>query len=151
MAGGSILGDKTRMEHLSRDPSAFIRPSPAGSLGRCGAQNASLCCFAKRQVLMWCWSRLCVPVRAPGGKHGGFFLILLLPGWWRRVTRNKEGHLELADAIMINKADGESEVWRVKPASLPSAMSLLASNDFWKPEVTPAQHLSGRASRIAGL
>lgn len=51
ISGGSIMGDKVRMERLSRDPNAFIRPSPsAGSLGAWPAEPGRPCCFVKRQV-----------------------------------------------------------------------------------------------------
>ena len=65
-----------------------------------------------------------------------FFLMLLLPGGGDELQGIKKGILELADAIMINKADGESaSLARKTKLHYQSAMSLLASNDFWKPEV----------------
>jgi len=139
MAGGSILGDKTRMEHLSRDPSAFIRPSPAGkALGGVALKTREsmlLCEAAGFDVVL-------VETVGVGqsehqvGSMVDFFLILLLPGGGDELQGIKKGILELADAIMINKADGESEsLARKTKLHYQSAMSLLASNDFWKPEV----------------
>jgi len=65
-----------------------------------------------------------------------FFLMLLLPGGGDELQGIKKGILELADAILINKADGESaSLARKTKLHYQSAMSLLASNDFWKPEV----------------
>jgi LAO/AO transport system kinase len=139
MAGGSILGDKTRMEHLSRDPSAFIRPSPAGkALGGVALKTREsmlLCEAAGFDVVL-------VETVGVGqsehqvGSMVDFFLILLLPGGGDELQGIKKGILELADAIMINKADGESEsLARKTKLHYQSAMSLLASSDFWKPEV----------------
>ena len=139
MAGGSILGDKTRMEQLSRDPSAFIRPSPAGkALGGVALKTREsmlLCEAAGFDVVL-------VETVGVGqsehqvGSMVDFFLILLLPGGGDELQGIKKGILELADAIMINKADGESEsLARKTKLHYQSAMSLLASNDFWKPEV----------------
>ena len=139
MAGGSILGDKTRMELLSRDPSAFIRPSPAGrALGGVALKTREsmlLCEAAGFDVVL-------VETVGVGqsehqvGSMVDFFLILLLPGGGDELQGIKKGILELADAIMINKADGESEsLARKTKLHYQSAMSLLASNDFWKPEV----------------
>ena len=139
MAGGSILGDKTRMEHLSRDPSAFIRPSPAGkALGGVALKTREsmlLCEAAGFDVVL-------VETVGVGqsehqvGSMVDFFLILLLPGGGDELQGIKKGILELADAIMINKADGESaSLARKTKLHYQSAMSLLASNDFWKPEV----------------
>ena len=139
MAGGSILGDKTRMENLSRDPSAFIRPSPAGkALGGVALKTREsmlLCEAAGFDVVL-------VETVGVGqsehqvGSMVDFFLILLLPGGGDELQGIKKGILELADAIMINKADGESaSLARKTELHYQSAMSLLASNDFWKPEV----------------
>ena len=139
MAGGSILGDKTRMEQLSRDSSAFIRPSPAGkALGGVALKTREsmlLCEAAGFDVVL-------VETVGVGqsehqvGSMVDFFLILLLPGGGDELQGIKKGILELADAIMINKADGESEsLARKTKLHYQSAMSLLASSDFWKPEV----------------
>lgn len=139
MAGGSILGDKTRMELLSRDPNAFIRPSPAGrALGGVALKTREsmlLCEAAGFNVV------LVETVGVGQSEHQvssmvDFFLMLLLPGGGDELQGIKKGILELADAIMINKADGESaSLARKTKLHYQSAMSLLASNDFWKPEV----------------
>ena len=139
MAGGSILGDKTRMELLSRDPRAFIRPSPAGrALGGVALKTREsmlLCEAAGFDVV------LVETVGVGQSEHQvssmvDFFLMLLLPGGGDELQGIKKGILELADAILINKADGESaSLARKTKLHYQSAMSLLASNDFWKPEV----------------
>ena len=139
MAGGSILGDKTRMERLSREADAFIRPSPAGrALGGVALKTREsmlLCEEAGFDVVL-------VETVGVGqsehqvGSMVDFFLMLLLPGGGDELQGIKKGILELADAIMINKADGESSsLARKTKLHYQSAMSLLASNDFWKPEV----------------
>lgn len=139
MAGGSILGDKTRMELLSRDSNAFIRPSPAGrALGGVALKTREsmlLCEAAGFDVV------LVETVGVGQSEHQvssmvDFFLMLLLPGGGDELQGIKKGILELADAIMINKADGESaSLARKTKLHYQSAMSLLASNDFWEPEV----------------
>ena len=139
MAGGSILGDKTRMERLSREADAFIRPSPAGrALGGVALKTREsmlLCEAAGFDVVL-------VETVGVGqsehqvGSMVDFFLMLLLPGGGDELQGIKKGILELADAIIINKADGESlSLARKTKLHYQSAMSLLASNDFWKPEV----------------
>lgn len=139
MAGGSILGDKTRMELLSREANAFIRPSPAGrALGGVALKTREsmlLCEAAGFDVV------LVETVGVGQSEHQvssmvDFFLMLLLPGGGDELQGIKKGILELADAIIINKADGESAALaRKTKLHYQSAMSLLASNDFWKPEV----------------
>lgn len=139
MAGGSILGDKTRMELLSRERNAFIRPSPAGrALGGVALKTREsmlLCEAAGFDVV------LVETVGVGQSEHQvssmvDFFLMLLLPGGGDELQGIKKGILELADAILINKADGESaSLARKTKLHYQSAMSLLASNDFWKPEV----------------
>ena len=110
--GGSILGDKTRMTRLATDPHAFIRPSPAGrALGGVALKTREsmlLCEAAGFDVV------LVETVGVGQSEHQvssmvDFFLMLLLPGGGDELQGIKKGILELADAIMINKADGESE------------------------------------------
>jgi len=139
VAGGSILGDKTRMEHLSREANAFIRPSPAGkALGGVALKTREsmlLCEAAGFDVVV-------VETVGVGqsehqvGSMVDFFLILLLPGGGDELQGIKKGILELADAILINKADGESENLANKTRlHYQSALSLLTQSGFWSPEV----------------
>ena len=139
VAGGSILGDKTRMEQLSRETNAFIRPSPAGkALGGVALKTREsmlLCEAAGFDVVM-------VETVGVGqsehqvGSMVDFFLILLLPGGGDELQGIKKGILELADAILINKADGESENLANKTRlHYQSALSLLTQSGFWSPEV----------------
>lgn len=139
VAGGSILGDKTRMEQLSRETNAFIRPSPAGkALGGVALKTREsmlLCEAAGFDVVL-------VETVGVGqsehqvGSMVDFFLILLLPGGGDELQGIKKGILELADAILINKADGESENLANKTRlHYQSALSLLTQSGFWSPEV----------------
>jgi LAO/AO transport system kinase len=108
---GSILGDKTRMEELATDPNAFIRPSPsAGSLGgvaRKTRETIILCETAGFDVIM-------VETVGVGQSEIAvhsmvdFFLLLMLAGAGDELQGIKRGIIEMADAIFINKADGDN-------------------------------------------
>ncbi len=108
---GSILGDKTRMERLSRHPNAFIRPSPSGGVlggvGRKTRESILLCEAAGFDVVF-------VETIGVGQSEilvrsmVDFFLLLILPGGGDEIQGFKKGSVELADAIVVNKADGEN-------------------------------------------
>lgn len=108
---GSILGDKTRMEELAVDPNAFIRPSPsAGSLGgvaRKTRETIILCEAAGFDVIF-------VETVGVGQSETtvhsmvDFFLLLMLAGAGDELQGIKRGIIEMADAIVINKADGDN-------------------------------------------
>ncbi len=108
---GSILGDKTRMEELAVDPNAFIRPSPAaGSLGgvaRKTRETIILCEAAGFDVIF-------VETVGVGQSETtvhsmvDFFLLLMLSGAGDELQGIKRGIIEMADAIFINKADGDN-------------------------------------------
>ena len=108
---GSILGDKTRMEELSVDANAFIRPSPAsGSLGgvaRKTRETIVLCEAAGFDVIF-------VETVGVGQSETtvhsmvDFFLLLMLAGAGDELQGIKRGIIEMADAIVINKADGDN-------------------------------------------
>ncbi len=108
---GSILGDKTRMEELSVDQNAFIRPSPsAGSLGgvaRKTRESIILCEAAGFNVIF-------VETVGVGQSETAvhsmvdFFLLLMLAGAGDELQGIKRGIMEMADAIFINKADGDN-------------------------------------------
>ena len=108
---GSILGDKTRMEELSVDPNAFIRPSPsAGSLGGVARKT--------RETIILCESAgfdvIFVETVGVGQSeiavHGmvDFFLLLLISGAGDELQGIKRGIIEMADLLVINKADGDN-------------------------------------------
>lgn len=110
-SGGSILGDKTRMEELSVNPQAYIRPSPAGdSLG--GVAHRT------RETMLLCeaagFDTILVETVGVGQSetlvHGmvDFFLLLMLAGAGDELQGMKRGIMELADALAITKADGDN-------------------------------------------
>jgi len=112
VTGGSILGDKTRMERLSREPAAFIRPSPAGgTLG--GVTRKS------RETILVCeaggFDVILVETVGVGQSEAtvrsmtDFFLLLVLTGAGDELQGIKKGVMELADAIVVNKADGDNK------------------------------------------
>src|SRR3954453_893015 len=109
--GGSILGDKTRMERLAVDPAAFIRPSPAGgTLGgvtRTTREAMLLCGAAGFDVIL-------VETVGVGQSETivsdmvDFFLVLMLPGAGDELQGIKKGVPALPDLIAFNKADGDN-------------------------------------------
>ena len=139
VAGGSILGDKVRMELLSRQPQAFIRPSPSsGALG--GVANKT------RESLLLCeaagFDVILVETVGVGQSEYqvagmvDFFMVLMLPNAGDEIQGIKKGIMELADAVIINKADGDS----IKQAQqtcnhYQNAINLLSHNSFWTPQV----------------
>lgn len=108
---GSILGDKTRMEKLAKDPNAFIRPSPAqdalGGVARKTRETAILCEAAGFEIIL-------IETVGVGQSETmvhsmvDFFLLLKLAGAGDELQGLKRGIMEMADAIVINKADGEN-------------------------------------------
>ncbi|MBE9538474.1 MAG: methylmalonyl Co-A mutase-associated GTPase MeaB [Proteobacteria bacterium] len=139
IAGGSILGDKTRMEELSRSEQAFIRPSPSvGALGGVAQKTREsmlLCEAAGYDVILV----ETVGVGQSEYQVAGmvdFFMVLMLPGGGDELQGIKKGILELADALVINKADGESEnLANLTKQQYAGAMSLLRHMGFWTPRV----------------
>ena len=138
-SGGSILGDKTRMEELSKNPSAFIRPSP--SLGFLGGVTE----FTRESILL-CeaagFDFIIVETVGVGQSEFDvcdmvdFFLVLMLPNAGDELQGMKKGILELADAIIINKADGENiKDAQMAMAQYQSALHLMSLNSLWTPRV----------------
>ncbi|MGY9046672.1 arginine transporter [Puniceibacterium antarcticum] len=109
-SGGSILGDKTRMERLSRDPKAFIRPSPSqthlGGVARRTREAIDLCEAADFDVIL-------IETVGVGqsetvvSEMSDLFLLLLAPAGGDELQGVKRGIMEMADIILINKADGD--------------------------------------------
>ncbi len=139
IAGGSILGDKTRMENLSRAEAAFIRPSPSeGALGGVAQKTREtmlLCEAAGYDVILV----ETVGVGQSEYQVAGmvdFFMVLMLPGGGDELQGIKRGIMELADALVINKADGDSErMAKLSRQQYTSAMNLLRHTSFWTPQV----------------
>ena len=109
-SGGSILGDKTRMERLSRDRNAFIRPSPAqshlGGVARRTREAIDLCEAAGFDVVL-------IETVGVGqsetvvAEMSDLFLLLLAPAGGDELQGVKRGIMEIADMILVNKADGD--------------------------------------------
>lgn len=144
---GSILGDKTRMMHLSMTERAFIRPSPAGdSLGgvaRKTRESIILCEAAGFEVII-------VETVGVGQSETAvhsmtdFFLLLLLPGAGDELQGIKRGIVEMADLVAVNKADGEREMM-AKQAKVfyKNALHLFPPKDNqWIPQVVTCSALS---------
>jgi len=110
-SGGSILGDKTRMERLSREKNAFIRPTAAGD-------NPGGVARRTRETMFLCeaagFDTILVETVGVGQSEitlrsmVDFFLLLLLPGAGDELQGIKKGIVELADMVLVNKADGEN-------------------------------------------
>ncbi|WP_372604251.1 methylmalonyl Co-A mutase-associated GTPase MeaB [Actibacterium sp.] len=115
-SGGSILGDKTRMERLSRDPNAFIRPSPSqsalGGVARRTRDAVALCEAAGFDVVL-------IETVGVGQSEtmvadmSDLFILLLAPAGGDELQGVKRGIMEMADIILVNKADGD-----LKPAAM---------------------------------
>jgi LAO/AO transport system kinase len=140
VSGGSILGDKTRMASLSRRPEAFIRPSPAGkTLG--GVTQRS------REALILCeaagFDVVIVETVGVGQSETkvadmtDMFVLLQLPGAGDELQGIKRGIMELADLILINKADDELQALAGRSAAeYRNALRLLHPRSAnWKVEV----------------
>ena len=107
---GSILGDKTRMQELSRDPLAFVRPSPTGgSLGGVArhTREAMLLCEAAGYELLFVETVGVGQSEITVAEMVDFFLALMLPGAGDELQGIKRGILEVADLIVVNKADAD--------------------------------------------
>ena len=146
-SGGSILGDKTRMEKLSQENLAFIRPSP--SLGFLGGVAQST-----RESILLCeaagFDYILVETVGVGQSEFevadlvDFFLVLMLPNAGDELQGIKKGILELADAIVINKADGEfiSQATNAM-AQYQSALHLMMPQSTWAPPAMTCSALNG--------
>src|SRR2546430_3929112 len=111
LSGGSILGDKTRMPRLATAPAAFIRPSPsAGSFGGVTrrTREALLVCEAAGHDVVLVETVGVGQSEFAVAAMVDFFLVLLLAGAGDELQGIKKGILELADALAINKADGDN-------------------------------------------
>lgn len=146
---GSIMGDKTRMEQLSTDPDAFIRPSPsAGTLGGVARKT--------RESIILCeaagFDTIIVETVGVGQSETAahsmvdFFLVLMLAGAGDELQGIKRGIMEMADTIVINKADGnnvrKSEIARIEYKNALHLFPLSPSK--WNPRVLTCSSLENR-------
>lgn len=109
-SGGSILGDKTRMEELARNDRAFVRPSPTGgTLGGVArrTREAMLICEAAGYDVIFVETVGVGQSETAVADMSDMFLLMLLPGAGDELQGLKRGVVEMADAILINKADGD--------------------------------------------
>ncbi len=144
ITGGSILADKTRMEELSRTPQAFIRPSPtSGSLGGVAART--------REALLLCeaagFDVIIVETVGVGqsetavARMTDMMALLQLPNAGDDLQAIKKGIVELADVIVINKADLDPQLARHAQHTIKSALAIVRpSSPNWQ---TPVLALSG--------
>ncbi len=146
--GGSILADKTRMEKLSVNERAFIRPSPSGgTLGGVARKT--------RETMMICeaagYDVILVETVGVGQSEVAvasmvdFFLVLMIAGAGDELQGIKKGVLELADAITVNKADGDNvERAKLARAQYETAMHLLSPpSPDWSTPVLICSSLTG--------
>jgi LAO/AO transport system kinase len=132
-SGGSILGDKTRMEQLSRRPEAFIRPSPSGgALGGVArrTREASLVCEAGGFDVVLVETVGVGQSEVAVAGMVDLFVLLLGPGAGDELQGVKRGIVELADLIVVNKADGDLlDAARHTAADYAHALHLVRSDD----------------------
>lgn len=144
---GSILGDKTRMEELVTDPNAFIRPSPSGtSLGGVARKT--------KEIILLCeaagYDTIIIETVGVGQSETvvhsmvDFFLLLKLAGAGDELQGMKRGIIEMADAIVINKADGDNtKAAKMAKVEFTRALHLYPPKDNqWSPEVLLASALN---------
>lgn len=148
LSGGSILGDKTRMEELSRAPEAFIRPSPAGlTLGGVArrTREALLVCEAAGFDLIIVETVGVGQSETAVAEMVDLFLLLLLPGGGDDLQGIKRGIMELADLIVVNKADGDFLAAADRSAAdVANALGLMQPrHKAWRPEVLRCSALKG--------
>lgn len=137
ISGGSIMGDKTRMEELSQNPDSFIRPSPSsGALGGVALKT--------RESLLLCeaagFDTIIIETVGVGQSEYevadmvDFFLLLVLPGGGDEIQGIKKGILELSDTILINKTDGIGQQLAQQTLQhYQNALELFNDKSSWKP------------------
>jgi len=148
LTGGSVLGDKTRMEDLAREPNAFIRPSPSsgtlGGVARKSRETILLCEAAGYDVIL-------VETVGVGQSEVtvrsmvDFFLLLMLAQQGDELQGIKKGVIEMADAIAVNKADGDN-IMRAqqKRTEVKGFLHFLQSPSHgWEPEALTCSGLHG--------
>ena len=132
-SGGSILGDKTRMGHLARDPNAFIRPSPSqtqlGGVARRSREAVALCEAAGFDIVL-------IETVGVGqsetvvSQMSDLFVLLLAPAGGDELQGVKRGIMEMADIILVNKADGDLKSQAARTcADYAGALRLLRKRD----------------------
>ena len=145
-SGGSILGDKTRMETLARDPNAFIRPSPSqaelGGVARRTRETVRLCEAVGFDIVL-------IETVGVGqsetlvAEMSDLFILLLAPAGGDELQGVKRGIMEIADLILVNKADGPLRDTALRTvADYAGALRLLRKRPYDPPGFPCAQPVS---------
>ena len=149
LTGGSIMGDKTRMNELAQQQDAFIRPSPSsgilGGVARKTRETVLICEAAGYDIVI-------VETVGVGQSETlvasmvDFFLLLMLPNAGDELQGIKKGILELADLVVINKSDGEQEsLAKTAQAKYRKALHFLSSTKTsWTPQILRCSALEKR-------
>src|SRR5689334_5433211 len=142
VSGGSILGDKTRMEHLSVHPQAYIRPSPSsGTLGGVAAKTreAMLVCEAAGYDVVIVETVGVGQSEIAVAAMTDMFVLMQLPNAGDDLQAIKRGVMELADLVLINKADLDPDAATRAQAQITSALRLFTQHGRdrgpWQPQV----------------
>ena len=148
VTGGSILGDKTRMERLSQEEGAFIRPSPSGgALGGVAhrTREAMLLCEAAGFDVVLIETVGIGQSEISVRSMVDLFALLLQPGAGDQLQGIKKGVLELADALVVNKGDGEQKAIaeRTRQDHLQALQLLRPTSATWRPPVLVVSSLTG--------
>jgi LAO/AO transport system kinase len=157
VSGGSILGDKTRMEHLSVHPEAYIRPSPSsGTLGGVAekTREAMLVCEAAGYDVVIVETVGVGQSETAVANMTDMFCLLQLPNAGDDLQAIKKGVMELADLVVINKADIDASAATRAEAQITSALRLLGlhgnpdhahhDESIWHPRVVKISALLGQ-------
>ena len=147
VSGGSILGDKTRMERLARDPNAFIRPSPSGgTLGGVAHKTRealALCEAAGYDVVIVETVGVGQSETAVAGMTD-CFVLLALPNAGDDLQAIKRGIVELVDFVLVNKADIDPQAAELARTQIANAFSMLRQRAaHWSPPVLALSALTG--------
>ncbi len=156
VSGGSILGDKTRMEHLSVHPQAYIRPSPSsGTLGGVAekTRESMLVCEAAGYDVVLVETVGVGQSETAVANMTDMFCLLQLPNAGDDLQAIKKGVMELADLVVINKADIDPNAATRARAQIMSSLRLLGlhgnpdhmhhDQDIWHPQVIQISALKG--------
>lgn len=157
VSGGSILGDKTRMEHLSVHEKAYIRPSPSsGTLGGVAekTREAMLVCEAAGYDVVIVETVGVGQSETAVANMTDMFVLLQLPNAGDDLQAIKKGVMELADLVVINKSDIDADAATRAQAHISSALRLLGQHgpsgkghsdkSLWHPQVIQTSALLGR-------
>lgn len=148
ISGGSILGDKTRMEELSRHENSFIRPSPSGdTLGGVArkTRESMIACEAAGYDIVLVETVGVGQSETEVSEMVDIFTLLLLPNAGDELQGIKRGVMELSDIILINKSDGDSFMKaQLAKSQVETALMMLSQrDDGWEVPVILASGLTG--------